>query len=116
MGEKEEIVAQDYTKQIMKISSQPNMLEVAANMDGRIDAHERKAMDKVRHHLSDLEHDLKSSRKILGKFHHEVFNFNKLEEVCLASGIIVTLTGVMFTSPYLLAEENVDFKRGITYT
>jgi hypothetical protein len=114
--EKMDIVAADYTHQIMMTSSKLNLIEVAAQQDGVVDENERRAITKLRHHLSDLERELTSSKKILGKYHHKIFNYNKLEEVMLASAIIVTLTGVMFTSPFLLDEENIRVKQSVTYT
>jgi hypothetical protein len=114
--EKMDIVVADYTKQIMVTSSKLNLIEVAAQQDGVVDENERRALTKLRHHLTDLEKEMMSSKKILGKYHHKIFNYNKLEEVMLASAIIVTLTGVMFTSPFLLDEENLRVKQSVTYT
>ena len=118
MGPKEkmEIVAQKTTKEILKVSARLNMIELASEMDGNVDEAEHEAMNVVRHHLDDLNKELKNEKKILGKHHHEFYNFNRLEETMLASGILVTLTGVMFTSPFLLDEENRSVQRVVTYT
>ena len=114
--EKMQIVAEHTTKEIMKTSARLNMIEMASQMDGSVDQAERDAINVVRHHLDDLNKELISEKKILGKHHHEIFNFNTLEETMLASGILVTLTGVMFTSPFLLDEENRTVQRAVVFT
>jgi len=114
--EKMQIVAEHTTKEIMKTSARLNMIEMASQMDGSVDQAERDAINAVRHHLDDLNKELISEKKILGKHHHEIFNFNTLEETMLASGILVTLTGVMFTSPFLLDEENRMVQRTVVFT